>query len=235
MSASLLLALALAAQTPPVVTPAPEATAAAEPAVFSNAWWDRWRIKARDRLPTPLGWVGVAGMMASGFVVAGGLALAGAASVQILRGRAAQDAYDRSHADTTTTEGERAQLALLKDSRDAFDSSRWLALAGGAVLVIGLLGSLAGGTAVIVDETFFVPALRARHPLWAIFGPALGTREPPEMWPPVPRPDVPGVFTPPRDPAPKPPAAAVPPAPVPAPEPAPPPPAPVTPPLPEAK
>ncbi len=188
--------------TSPVATPAP-ASAPQQP--WAVATWKR--VKAR--LPTPLGWAGLAGLGASGLVVASGLGVTAVAGGLVWRGRAAQDRADAVSLDGTL-DTERAQLGALKQSRDAFDAARVLALVGAGTLVVGLVCSALAATVVVVDETLLVPALKSPHPLWAILGPVAGERDPAPMWPPVPRPDLPGIFTPPRaaTPAASPPALA---------------------------
>ena len=196
MSPLLIITLALGAGLPvdPDPPPAPAPVAPAGPLQQVPSWLRPHAERAWRMIPTPLGWLGAAGLgiSAGGALVAAGT-LTGAATA-VWQGRREQAAHDAAREDDATT-----RARHLAASRRLFDVARILGVVGSVVLGGALVTSLACAVVVIVDETFLSPRLRSRHPTWAMAGPLLGTREPPPGWPPSFLPAWPGVFAAPTD------------------------------------
>lgn len=208
-----LMASWLGAGAPEVagVAAAPQAASnVPTPAAASTTPW--WR-PLRDRLPTPLGFAGVAGMGVGGVMVVVGMGLAAVAASQVAWGRGEQARWDGLNPEGSGGQ-QQARATALGNARDAFDRASWLGTASVVALCAAAIPLLVGGVLVVVDETWLVPALRSRHPLWSATGPVLGYQEPMAGWPPLPVPQVPGLTvaptpdSPPRaKPSPAPPAA----------------------------
>ncbi|MEW5852260.1 MAG: hypothetical protein AB2A00_25950, partial [Myxococcota bacterium] len=134
-----------------------------------------------------------------------GLGIGGLGTGLILWGRQQQASADSLRADTSV-EAERERAARTQAARENYDRSRVLLPVGGAVTLLGLVGTLVAAVVVMIDEILFVPARRSEHPVWDFVGPLAGYREPTTMWPNLPLPQIPYLFVkpPPKAEKPKP-------------------------------